>query len=350
MPIARTIPSAALALSLVVGIAGAPAALAHASALNEATSASDLADALIDREQNFTPDDPAAAKSALVRAMDAEPNNATWPLALGILTMRTGDAADAEPYLDKAVDLAPDNPDALNWHANMLFATINDASIFAKGRMAGKARDQLQRAVEIDPSYVDARIALIEFYRQAPGIAGGSKKKAREHAEALTKFDAGKIHGHRLLAQIAMQDDDWDEANRQALLAAEAASTGETRARMLMVHAYGLLTEKEDPAAALPIAKDAYETLGPDTDDFSTVYVYARALAETGDCAAAVPLFERVLVLNEGAKTTRYMLAECLAKQGQTGKAIAMYEEFLERFPSDDLAKDAKKALRSLGK
>ncbi len=312
-------------------------------------SASDLAAALIDRSGGFMPDDPSAAESTLKSEMAKDPNDATWPLALGILKMRQDEAADAKPYLEKAADLAPNDPDALTWFANSLFATINEASFFAKGRMAGQAKDLLMRAVEIDPGYVSARISLIEFYRNAPGIAGGSMKKAKENAEALLAYEDGKIHGHRLLAAIAMQDEDWDTANEHIMLAAKEAATGEDRAQILMAHAYGLLTEKKDPVAALPLATEAYEILGEDAD-FSTIYVYARARAETGDCATAIPLFQKVLVLNEGAKTTRMLLADCLAEQGRNSEAIAMYEEFLERFPKDDLAKDAKKAVKELNR
>jgi Tfp pilus assembly protein PilF len=351
MRFTRLASSSALAAVLLTAAHAQRAAdgAATAAAVASSMSAEQLADALIDRSGNFVPEDKAAAEATLKTAIASDMNNATWPLALGILKMREGEAADAKPYLEKAAELAPRDPDALNWYANALFSTINEASLFAKGRMAGQAKDLLIKAVEIDPGYVDARIALIEFYRNAPGIAGGSMKKAKENAEALLALPDGKIHGHRLLAAIAMQEDDWDTANEHIMIAAREAATGDDRARLLMAHAYGLLTEKKDPAAALPIAMEAYELLGADAD-FSTIYVYARALAETGDCATAVPLFERVLVLNEGARTTRFLLAECLAKEGQNAKAIAVYEEFVERFPKDDNASKAKKAIKELQK
>jgi tetratricopeptide (TPR) repeat protein len=351
MRFTRLASSSALAAVLFTAAHAQRAAdgAATAAAVASSMTAEQIAGALIDRSNSFMPEDKAAAESALKAEIAQDSTNPTWPLALGILKMRENEAADAKPYLKTATELAPNDPDALTWYANSLFSTINEASLFAKGRMAGQAKDMLIKAVEIDPGFVDARISLIEFYRNAPGIAGGSMKKAKENAEALLAYESGRIHGHRLLATIAMQEEDWDTANEHIMLAAKETTTGEDRARLLMAHAYGLLTEKKDPAAALPIAFEAYEILGDDAD-FSTLYVYARALAETGDCATAIPLFEQVLVLNEGAKTTRLLLAECLANEGQNSQAIAMYEEFLERFPKDDGASKAKKAIKELQK
>jgi tetratricopeptide (TPR) repeat protein len=341
---------AAVSLMTLAGVAHAQRADESAVAASTSSmSADELADALIARDRGFVPDDKAGAESALKAAMTNDSSNARWPLALGILKMRDNKAADAKPYLEKATDLDPKNPDALNWHANALFSTINEASFLAKGRMAGQAKDMLERAVEIDPSYVDARIALVEFYRNAPGIAGGSKKKAKENAEAMLSYPDGKMHGHRLLAQLAIQDDDWAEANRHFEAAAEAAGDENGRLQLMLARGYAILNDKKDPSGALPILKEVYDARGDDAD-VSTVYMYARALSETGDCAGAIPLFERVLTMNPDARNTRYFLAECLAKQGQAPEAIAQYEEFVKRFPKDDNASKAKKAIKDLQK
>lgn len=348
--LARGVVIAALALTTVAGAAHAQRADESAVAASTASmSAAELADALIARDKGFMPDDVANAESTLRSAMSSDSTQVKWPLALGILKMRDGKAADAKPYLEKATDLAPDNPDALNWHANALFSTINEASFLAKGRMAGQAKGMLERAVEIDPAYVDARIALVEFYRNAPGIAGGSRKKAKENAEAMLAYPNGKMHGHRLLAQIAVQDDDWDEADRQFALAAEAAGDEDGRLQLMLVRGYTLLNDKKDAKGAIPILKEVFDARGDDADA-TTAYLYGRALAETGDCAGAIPIFERVLTMNPDARNTRFLYAECLAKRGQASEAIAQYEEFVKRFPKDDNAGKAKKAIKDLQK
>lgn len=353
MPSTRLAPCALLALSLFSGAAPAnqPQRVSEtaATATSETMSAEQLADALLERDRGFLPDDMPGAERTLRAAMDREPREARWPLALGLLKMRDDKASDAKPLLAKATELAPDNADALNWHANALFATIDEAGLLAKGRMAGQAKDMLERAVAIDPSYVDARIALVEFYRNAPGIAGGSTKKAKEHAEAMLAQPGGAFHGHRLLAQMAAKAKDWNEADRQFALAAKAAGDEDDALQITLARGYMVLNDKKDAAGALAILKQVYDARGVSADA-TTVYLYARALAETGDCSAAIPLFERVLELNPGARHTRFLLAECLAKSGDTPGAIARYEDFLERFPDDDNAGKAKKALRELKK
>jgi hypothetical protein len=47
-------------------------------------------------------------------------------------------------------------------------------------KWAGRTRDALERAVEINPDNPDAVDALAQFYEEAPRFIGGNAKKARE--------------------------------------------------------------------------------------------------------------------------------------------------------------------------
>lgn len=44
-----------------------------------------------------------------------------------------------------------------------------------------------EKAVQLDPKTVDARESLIQYYLQAPAIAGGSVDKAIEMATEIKK-------------------------------------------------------------------------------------------------------------------------------------------------------------------
>lgn len=47
-----------------------------------------------------------------------------------------------------------------------------------------------EKAARLDPSHIEARWALVEFYIQLPGIIGGSEEKALEYATELEKLSA----------------------------------------------------------------------------------------------------------------------------------------------------------------
>jgi hypothetical protein len=56
--------------------------------------------------------------------------------------------------------------------------------------MAGDIREAFQKAVELDPSNMDAQFGLMGYYLAAPAIAGGGIDKARDQARAIARVDA----------------------------------------------------------------------------------------------------------------------------------------------------------------
>ncbi len=57
-----------------------------------------------------------------------------------------------------------------------------------------KRRAEFERAVQLDPANVPARVDLAQYYTEAPAIMGGGLDKAREQAEQVAKYDAAKAH------------------------------------------------------------------------------------------------------------------------------------------------------------
>lgn len=61
--------------------------------------------------------------------------------------------------------------------------------------LANRTREAFERAVELDGDYVPALEALIRYYREAPGIVGGSEEKAdklQTHLESLLAVDSDR--------------------------------------------------------------------------------------------------------------------------------------------------------------
>lgn len=87
------------------------------------------------------------------------------------------------------------------------------ASIFSKPGLAIKAREEFERALQIDPNYMPARFGLIEFYLEAPSIVGGGEDKAFAQANEIKKRDA--IDGHRAFATIYYRQKKPDLAKKE---------------------------------------------------------------------------------------------------------------------------------------
>jgi hypothetical protein len=61
---------------------------------------------------------------------------------------------------------------------NSLSGLLDSAGMFKKMSLARQIKAEFERAVAEDPKNIPARIALAEFYVQAPAIVGGSEDKA----------------------------------------------------------------------------------------------------------------------------------------------------------------------------
>jgi Tfp pilus assembly protein PilF len=129
--------------------------------------------------------------------------------------LRTGDARKAVAVLNDVV--AKDKYDAVThyWLARAYGETARNASMFRMMSLAKKAGAGFARAVELDPDFVDARFALMEFHLMAPRLLGGRIDEARAQAEEIRRRDA--IAGHRAFAALAIAANDLDQARHEHL-------------------------------------------------------------------------------------------------------------------------------------
>jgi tetratricopeptide (TPR) repeat protein len=283
--------------------------------------------------------------SALARSgHQANPEDAMWRLAWVLAEAYAGRSKDALAAAEELVEALPKEPNAHFALGVCLVSTINEVAIWNKGARAGRARDLWRTALDLDPAHIGARYSLIQYLRQAPGIAGGSKAEARTVAEAGLAFPDGAHLWHIELAQLGADGGDWEEFESQ-ITAAIGAAPGETAKRSIGVaRAYTLLMTKKDPAAALSAA----QPIADGADDSLACFLTARSLRELDRCAEAVPYYERVLVLTPDAQNSRIEIGLCLIDTGNPAEARVHLERFLADHPKHDRAKEAKKALKGL--
>lgn len=115
-------------------------------------------------------------------------------LEQGKAAMARNDADTAAALLEKAVAQNPKSAEAHLWLGNAYGSQAEKASIFGQASLAGKTKDEFEKAVELDPNLLDARVGLIQYYTFAPGFMGGSYEKAFAQVEEIRKRDPLKAH------------------------------------------------------------------------------------------------------------------------------------------------------------
>jgi tetratricopeptide (TPR) repeat protein len=128
----------------------------------------------------------------------------------GLELLEAGDNDGAIDYLKKAVEQDESNSMYRTWLGRAYIAKLQTSSFMEKGILSGRALEQLRKAVDLDPANVEARVTLAGYYLNAPSIAGGSKKKAREQAEEIVKYD--EVRGNWLLARVLIKEERFEEA------------------------------------------------------------------------------------------------------------------------------------------
>src|SRR6266545_3045655 len=117
------------------------------------------------------------------------------PEALRLLSriaMAYANDEEAANLCRKAIELQPLSADYHYCAGNALRSAVQHASIFRQQALSKETREELIRAIELDPNHLAARFALLEYYIYAPAFAGGSEEKALQQAAEIRKRDIAR--------------------------------------------------------------------------------------------------------------------------------------------------------------
>ncbi len=172
----------------------AAAILLHASAFAEPAQDREAAIALYREKKNND------ARAAFERIAAEKPDDPEALYFLGRIALRENQLEDSARFHEQAVALAPDNLRYLLDLAEVCGKRASSAPLFSKLAWARKCQSALDRAVALAPDDFEANDSLVQFYRQAPPIAGGGWNKAYTHAEKFRLTDPPG--GTRILAGL----------------------------------------------------------------------------------------------------------------------------------------------------
>jgi cytochrome c-type biogenesis protein CcmH/NrfG len=119
----------------------------------------------------------------------------------------------AERSCKKAASLDPDNSRFHLWLGRVYGEKADRSNFLSAASLAGKVRGEFERAVELNPKDIEARLDLAEFYLEAPGVVGGGEQKARDQAQDIAAVSPGREHW--IYARIAEKKKDTVAAERE---------------------------------------------------------------------------------------------------------------------------------------
>jgi tetratricopeptide (TPR) repeat protein len=210
-----------------------------------------------------------ASKALLEKALDTAAKDATVHYYLCRIHFAVDRYDRAIAHCKMAVQLRGNQAEYHFWLGRSYGAEAATADVFQQALLAPKIRKAFERAVELDPTHLHGRVALINFYLRAPAMMGGSLEKAYAHVRLLMELDDRE--GRLLLARFYEKTGQQEaaEATYQALQ--EQYGATEDTYDLYKQYGYFLLRQKRyahaidifmAQAHRFPTRAAAYEQLG----------------------------------------------------------------------------------------
>jgi len=243
----------------------------------------------------------------------------------------------AESSCKRAIALDPRNGRYHRWLGHVYGEKADHANFLSAFSLAGKTREELERAVQLNPNDIDARSDLAEFYFEAPGIVGGGQDKARAQARIMAAKDPAREHW--VYAHIAEKNHDSATAEREYRRMIEA-SNGDSEAWLSLALFYRHQKRFDDMERTLIRASQAPMSK-PDV-----LVDVAQNLYRTGrNPALAIELLRRYLasgpVEEAPAFKAHYLLGMLLERQSEKAGAAEEYRTSLSLARQFGLAQQA---------
>ena len=250
----------------------------------------------------------AEAQAVVEKIIAAEPGNAEAFFYLGQVQINRGDHEHAVESLEKATGLAPANSEYFRVLGDSYGISAQKSGLFSKFGWAKKCKAAYDKAVELDPKNIAARMSVMEYCRQAPGFVGGGMEGAYAQAAEIKKLDSPR--GRQAYATLYLADKKYDQA----------------------------LAEFDEVLKATP-------------DDYTSLYQVGRLAANSGQFLdRGLASLRRCLELTPaegepGRAPTNWRIGNILEKQGDKAGARAAYEAALKADPKFVMAIEALKKL-----
>jgi tetratricopeptide (TPR) repeat protein len=247
------------------------------------------------------------AEPLLREGLGALPDHVEGLLALARIYLGWDDHESALPRAEEAARLAPDSSETQLILAQARGLKAREISRLRAMLMVGDIRSGFERAVALDPRHLEARLSLMEFYLQAPSLAGGDLDKAREQAEAAVALEPRA--GLPALARVAAAQGRMDQA-LAALDRLAPIDRGGARVARALLYAEDKRTRDRAVAELLAVAAE-------DPQDAADLTTAGVLLGQLGQPVQALALVEQARRADPAYAPAAYQLGRLLLLSGR---------------------------------
>jgi tetratricopeptide (TPR) repeat protein len=152
----------------------------------------------------------------------ANPNDAEAAYLLAYVKFTYRDLNGAQALVEKALSIDGRNADYHFLLARIIGQKASDAGITKGLGYVSQIKKEQDAALSLNPNHIEALLDKMEFYWEAPWVVGGSKKKAAEIADRITRINPAR--GYLAQADLATREKERDWAKIDALCLRAAQS------------------------------------------------------------------------------------------------------------------------------
>ncbi|HEY5801517.1 MAG TPA: tetratricopeptide repeat protein [Burkholderiaceae bacterium] len=271
------------------------------------------------------------AERAVNAKLAAEPRNAVALSTKIELITGLGQQARYEEAVslgEQCVAAHPQLSSCHEAHGDAVATKALSSGMFAAMRHAGTIKDAYLKAVELDPKNFSARRNLLQYYVQAPAVAGGGK----DRAQALVT-ETGKVNAEagKLLQALLNGMGDGYATGEAPALAAQPGDNEELQ--KLQRDAFSLLGSRYLNDKKFADADRMYRELQKRYPENSGAFLgLGRVQMEQGKHAEAVALFEKGVAMDATAGL-HYRMGQALQALRDKARATASFEKALTMQP-----------------
>ena len=285
----------------------------------------------------------AEAKAVFEQILDKNKNDAEAHYRLGSVLFNRGfkdrDVDEAVDQLEKAVDLNPNNADYQFMYGAALGEKAQNSGMLKQAFLAPKIKNAFKRSVELNPQNVRARIALAQYYLQAPSIMGGDDAEGWKQLDEGIKLD--ELQGRPVKAYYLARAKKNDEAENEYKMLVKSFSGNW---RVWKNYGYFCMNIEHYDDAVKNFQK--YVVLRPDTAD--SYQSLAEALLKKGNVDLAMSNLNKSLSIDKEYVPAIISLGEAYQAKGQKKEAKEEYQRAIAATQNEYYKKQAEKKLKEV--